>query len=136
MPVGTSTTVPDAATQAHLSAAYGQLPLSFEANQGQTDSRVNFLSRGAGYSLFLTPSQAMLSLKHGDSSNVVGMRLVGSNPAARSVGLDKLPGVSNYLTGNDPSKWHTNIANYARAGYQNVYRGINLVYHGDQQLDH
>ena len=67
LPAGTSTTPADAATQARLSAAYGQLPLSFEANQGQTDSRVNFLSRGAGYSLFLTPTKAVLSLKQGDS---------------------------------------------------------------------
>ena len=41
--------------------------------------------------------------------------------------------MSNYFIGNDPSKWHTNIANYAKVEYQDVYRGINLVYHGDQQ---
>ena len=32
----------------------GHLPLVFEANQGQTDSRVKFLARGSGYGLFLT----------------------------------------------------------------------------------
>jgi hypothetical protein len=42
--------------------SYGELPLSFEANQGQTDSRVKFLSRGRGYSLFLTGDEAVLSL--------------------------------------------------------------------------
>src|SRR5580658_7086971 len=31
---------------------YGQLPMSFEANQGQTDERVKFVSRGLGYNLF------------------------------------------------------------------------------------
>jgi hypothetical protein len=41
--------------------------------------------------------------------------------------------VSNYLIGNDPSKWHTNIANYAKARYRGVYRGVDLVYHGDQK---
>ena len=75
---------PDAATQAHLSASYGQLPLSFEANKGQTDSRVNFLSRGSGYALFLTSTRAVLSLKHGDTSNVVGMRVIGASPASRA----------------------------------------------------
>src|SRR5947209_2110353 len=73
LPVATSTTVPDAARQAHLSAAYGQLPLSFEANKGQTDARVNFLSRGAGYSLFLTPSRAVMELQQGGGGNVVAM---------------------------------------------------------------
>src|SRR5215470_14236962 len=45
--------------------SYGKLPLSFEANQGQTDSRVNFLSRGDGYSLFLTRGEAVLALGKG-----------------------------------------------------------------------
>ena len=36
---------------------YGKIPLSFEANRGQTDARVQFLSRGSGYALFLTPGQ-------------------------------------------------------------------------------
>src|SRR5438105_7809672 len=47
-----------------LLQAYGQIPLSFEANQGQTDARVNFLSHGSGYALFLTPTEAVLSLNH------------------------------------------------------------------------
>jgi hypothetical protein len=42
------------AANAHLAQAYGQLPLSFEANQGQADPQVGFLSHGSGYTLFLT----------------------------------------------------------------------------------
>jgi hypothetical protein len=42
---------------------YGKLPLSFEANQGQTDAQVKFLAHGQGYVLFLTPTEAVLSLK-------------------------------------------------------------------------
>src|SRR5437763_13456959 len=51
------------ATQARLADSYGKLPLSFEANQGQTDPRVKFLSRGKGYTLFLTGDEAVLSLR-------------------------------------------------------------------------
>ena len=54
---------PDAATQARLSEAYGKLPLSFEANQGQADKQVEFLSRGSGYTLFLMPTKAVLVLR-------------------------------------------------------------------------
>ena len=46
-----------------LVESYGRLPLSFEINQGQTDSQVKFLSRGPGYTLFLTGSEAVLSLE-------------------------------------------------------------------------
>jgi len=36
----------------------GELPLSFEVNQGQTDSQVKFMCRGPGYTLFLTVTTA------------------------------------------------------------------------------
>src|SRR5439155_15487436 len=42
---------------------YGKLPMSFEANRGQTDPAVDFLARGSGYTLFLTPNEAVLSLR-------------------------------------------------------------------------
>jgi len=35
--------------KARALASYTQLPLSFEENRGQADSRVRFLSRGNGY---------------------------------------------------------------------------------------
>src|SRR2546426_9326159 len=51
------------AAQARLAESYGKIPLSFEANRGQTDPRVKFLSRGSGYTLFLTGDEAVLSLR-------------------------------------------------------------------------
>src|SRR2546427_4878614 len=105
-----------------LLKAYGDLPLTFEANQGQTDSRVKFLSLGSSYSLFLTPREAVLALaapsrardaKRQDRRSraaALRMRLVGSNPSPELVGLDELPGRSNYFIGRDPKKWRTNPA--------------------------
>jgi hypothetical protein len=61
-----ASTVTEKLTQAkklQLATAYGRFPLSFEANQGQTDSRVKFLSRGSGYCLFLTPTEAVMTLR-------------------------------------------------------------------------
>src|SRR3989475_3948215 len=57
-------------TQARLAESYGKLPLSFEANKGQTDRRVKFLSRGTGYTLFLTSDEAVLALGSRQSSVV------------------------------------------------------------------
>src|SRR3989454_211217 len=54
---------PNQAGQQRLAENYGKVPLSFEANQGQTDPRVKFLSRGSGYTLFLTGDEAVLSLR-------------------------------------------------------------------------
>src|SRR5712671_3579063 len=52
----------DPKAQGRILDQYGKLPLSFEANYGQTDGRVKFLSRTSGYSLFLTGDEAVLVL--------------------------------------------------------------------------
>jgi hypothetical protein len=73
-----------AGQKVHWAENYGKLPLGFEANQGQTDSRVKFLSRGRGYSLFLTGDEAVLTLKK--PSVVSGQSSVGKwqKPGVRS----------------------------------------------------
>ena len=45
-----------------MQEAYGKQPLYFEANRGQTDQQVRFLSRGNRYTLFLTSTEAVLTL--------------------------------------------------------------------------
>jgi uncharacterized protein (TIGR03437 family) len=61
--------IPDV-SQARGVEAYGKLPLSFEENQGQTDSDVKFLSRGGGYSLFLTADEAVMALRKTRASKI------------------------------------------------------------------
>jgi hypothetical protein len=190
--------------QPNLVAGYGKLPLSFEANQGQTDARVRFHARGGGYTIFLTADEAVLTLRksqpdmsrfgkfglrgrlerfglvdrragrwpsladdlkslgrslipdlsqlvpepkagkgavaaglESQPQQVMRMRLVGGNAKGRIVGLDELPGRSNYFIGNDPKKWRTNVPSYTRVKYEGVYPGVDLVYYGNQgQLEY
>ncbi|AXC12629.1 Cell surface protein [Acidisarcina polymorpha] len=128
---------------------YGKLPLSFEANQGQSDSQVKFLSHGQGYSLFLTGTSAVLTLSkpgperatlrnfpaklRSQQTDVVRMEVAGASRGPAIEGLEPLPGKSNYLVGSDPSKWHTNVPTYSKVRYSSVYPGIDLVYYGNQQ---
>src|SRR5208283_4844758 len=59
------------------------------------------------------------------------------NAAPRVVGAEELPGKINYLIGNDPAKWRTNISTYAKVKYQGVYPGVDLVCHSNQgQLEY
>jgi sugar lactone lactonase YvrE len=158
-------------TKQHLVETYGTLPLSFEANRGQTDCHVKFLSRQRGYGLFLTGNEAVLALRKPSvvtappsvgknlqfkellpspktlvaepesrtprpqplPPTVVRMKLVGANPKTHVVGLDELPGQSNYFIGNDPKKWRTNVPTYAKVRYKDVYPGVDLVFHGNQR---
>jgi hypothetical protein len=139
-----------------LAASYGKLPLSFEANQGQTDPQVRFLSRGNGYSLFLTEGEAVLALhkpvesepgspesrlpghtgisgERSVNSDVVRMQLAGARSDARVTGESKLSGVASYFIRNDPTKWHSAVPTYAKVKYAGVYPGVDLVYYGNQQ---
>ena len=111
---------------------YGKLPLVFEANAGQTDSRVKFLAQGAGYRLFLTPREAVFLFAPGESgdASVVRLTLVGARAGAKSVGVDAGPGKANYFLGNDPTKWRTDVPTYRAVRFENVWRGIDLLYYG------
>ncbi|HEX5410351.1 MAG TPA: SBBP repeat-containing protein [Terriglobia bacterium] len=114
----------------------GSIPLSFEPNQGQADSRVSFMARGLGYALFLTPREAVLELKAaaGNQIPVVRMKLDGTSAEGRKLsGIDELPGKANYLLGRDASKWHTGIPTYGKVIEREAYPGINLVYYGRQR---
>ena len=142
-----------AATDVRVSESYGKLPLHFEANRGQTDKDVRFLSRGPGYNLYLTANEAVLVLSRPnadakrDARNAperldakaqtkpVALRisLVGAAHKAQVTGLDELPGKANYFIGKDPAKWRTNVPTYAKVRYENVYPGIDLVYYGNQR---
>jgi len=44
-----------------------------------------------------------------------------------------LPGKSNYLIGADQAQWRTNIPNYARVRYDEVWPGIDVVFYGAQR---
>lgn len=64
---------------------------------------------------------------------VVRMVLIGAKGQPEMVGQDRLPGKSHYFIGNDPSHWRTNIPQYGKVVAEQVYPGIDLVYHGDQR---
>jgi Beta-propeller repeat len=123
-------------TSAQIRASFSRLPISFEPNQGQTDGRVKFLAQGHGYGLYLSPSEAVLSLPQGSLAGLapaaVEMRLAGANQQAEMAGTEPLRGHSNYLIGNDPKRWLHNIPQFGRVQYHAVYPGIDLAFYGNQ----
>ena len=71
------------------------------------------------------------------TSTMLEMKVVGANAKARVEGAEELPGKSNYFIGNDPKKWRTNIATYAKVRVEDVYPGVDLVYYGNRgQLEY
>ncbi|MDA2911640.1 SBBP repeat-containing protein [Nitrospiraceae bacterium AH_259_D15_M11_P09] len=115
-----------------------------------------FLSRGRGYTLFLTKTEAVLALRSAarpsraaslanealgattqqtqeTQSTVVRMKLLGANEAPLVMGREELPGKVNYFIGNDPKQWRTNVPTYRKVEYKDVYPGVDLVYYDSQR---
>ena len=143
-----------AANSKSIASKLGQLPLSFEENRGQFDSHVKFLSRGAGYGLYLSSGQATIVHRGkanvsngGDASSLMAalgksvvqtksvtqLTWIGANPNAQPRGDGNQPGESNYLIGKDRDKWRRHVRHYDRVRLPELYPGIDLVYHGVQE---
>src|SRR5688500_16410719 len=111
---------------------FGKVPLRFEVNHGQADSRVKFLARGPGDGLFVTENETILRLAR-SSPAVVRMSLQGQSSASRLEGLDLLPGKTHYLKGSNAAGWYGDLPAYERVRHSGVYPGVDLIYYGNQQ---
>jgi len=128
-----------------------KLPMGFEPNVGQANAQAKFLARGEGYTVFLTPGEAVLGLRNGTGTqprdlagdsvsssehragDTLRIKLIGANSELVLAGIDELPGKSNYLKGNQPGNWHVGIPTYRKVAERGVYSGIDLVYYGTQR---
>ena len=147
--------------RAQLVQAAMRAPLAFEQNQGQADAAVKFVARGPGYTVFLTPSEAVLRLKQGPGVRgqgpgkakararlrsappiphppspiphdaVLRLRFEDANPAPRLAAEQQLPGTANYFRGRDSARWRAGLPTYAKVRYEDVYPGIDVVFYGD-----
>ena len=129
----------DAAARLRTFEAYSKIPLAFEANSGQTDARVKFLARGAGYTVFLTDRDATLRLERPAAGrgghaaeSVVRLTLADANAHPVAHVIEQQAGHANYFVGSDPQKWRRNVPEFARVKFDAVYPGIDLVYYGSQ----
>ncbi|HNH85372.1 MAG TPA: hypothetical protein PL157_23595, partial [Acidobacteriota bacterium] len=139
-----------AASAFHPPAKFGQVSLGFERNQGQADPKVNYLTRGKGYALFLNQHDVTLAVfkpsapAHHEtpapksaSPAIIRIELAGSEPAVKITGEHPRSEQINYLTGNDPRTWRREVPSYDRVRYTGIYPGIDAVYYGaDHQLEY
>jgi hypothetical protein len=140
-----------------LSAAVqvlGQAGPGFITNCGQIDQRVAYYAVGPSGAVYLTRQAVVIDLRENwhdrygpmqrkclnsgpasssHSSEVqtgcaVYIRFQGANPAPSLEARGELPGRRNYLIGDDPSGWRTDIPAYKEVVYHDVWPGIDLVY--------
>jgi Beta-propeller repeat len=149
-------TLTDAVIGHRQVAGFGNLPIRFEPNVGQAPPQIEYSARGQGYFLAITEQGAILTLRPGTgpenagksaahvitlsaSRQVARLRLypMHASPRPRIIAERQLASVSNYFIGNDPSRWHSNVANYAAVRYEQQYPGIDwLIYGNPQHLEY
>jgi hypothetical protein len=112
--------------------------LRFEANRGQANPSVRFLSRGPGYRLLLGSDGVGLTLRtrnggdREEDSATIHLSFGGSRPSPVLEGLDELKTKVHYYLGSDPAVWRTGIPTYGRVRYDEVYPGIDVVFYGHE----
>jgi hypothetical protein len=131
-----------------VAGAWSARGVVFEVNRGQTAPEVRFLGRGVGCTVWLTAEEAVLALEAGARARrgeggaarereVVRMRWVGVRRDVALVGGEALPGRSNYLLGEGPASWVTDVPQVGRVRYVGVYEGIDAeLYGGEAGLEY
>ena len=115
---------------AQTDSSYGQIPLTFTVNRGQVHHSVRFTARGPGLTAYFTPDEVVVNLRQ----STVRMRYLGAKVAPDINGDDLQEGHANYLIGDDPSLWRTNVPLYGRVVYKDLYPGIDMVYSSHKRL--
>ena len=103
-------------------------PIEFEPNVGQAPRDVSFQSHSHGCQIKLLKTAAT-DIACGDVR--LSMLFQGSLPSV-PVAEGLLPGTSNYFSGANPKEWRTNIPNYSRVRYPDLYQHIDVVYRANR----
>lgn len=120
----------EVASTSEILATLSSLPLRFDENLGQTDPAVRFVHRAPDATVFLTPSETVFALLGEEKTGVVRMRFAGGSREPVLTGEDELPGRTNHLRGDDPSRWTTNVRGFGSVRCRAVYPGVDIVFHG------
>ena len=106
-------------------------PLGFEPNLGQAGPEVRFVAWEPGFQAELHATSAVLVWRPKPTAppTRLHVRFAGGR-TPRTVGVrDELPGRSHYFAGADPSRWRTDVPQYAAVEYAEIYPGVDLVFH-------
>jgi hypothetical protein len=66
-------------------------------------------------------------------AGLVRMTMSGMKKDGKILTQEPMAGKVNYLLGNDPKRWHTNIPTYGTLLYRKVYPGIDIKFYGNNR---
>jgi hypothetical protein len=107
----------------------------FIENRGQLDPAVLYYSMEDGATIYFTREAIVFDLLETNSragtrrGGAVWFYLERATEPDRIEAGDRLPGVYNFLRGDDPSRWLTQVPAYARLAFASPWPGVDLVFH-------
>jgi len=105
---------------------YGKLPLLFEPNRGQANPQARFVARTQKFEVHIVRGGAVFSTLSGR----IDMRMAGGNALSEPEAIGPSPSHTNYLIGNDPSRWLQNVPNIAKVRLPAALPGVDLDFYG------
>jgi hypothetical protein len=117
------------AVDAGAADALRSIPAWFEPNQGLAVGEVQYYSRGAGYTLSMKESGAVLTLADGSAAASMRISLAGGNAKPVLAAENALPGRTDYILGNRPGAWKQGVPHFGQIRYRQAYPGVDVVYY-------
>ncbi|WP_432663752.1 SBBP repeat-containing protein [Wukongibacter baidiensis] len=132
-------------------SSLNKMPVHFIINVGQIDSKVKYYAKGGNFGFYFTRDEVMLSFTkktskdnlnrnssktdHSKEENAqigvaLALQFIDANPNVKIEGQLRGTGKINYLKGNDPQKWFTDLSTYEKVVYKDLWMGIDLVFYG------
>src|SRR5579872_4361559 len=105
----------------------GLIPLCFERNVGQMSRESPYIARLSGHTVLISPAHAEVVTPGAN----LRITFEGANTAAPISALEPMGGKVNYLIGADRSDWHGGVSTWGKVRVEQLYPGIDLIYHGE-----
>jgi hypothetical protein len=136
VPPGSESAAALAALNLPASAVPGSPPLSpagvlagrsliFVENRGQWATPARFVAWNAAMALHLEQDAVALRLG-GEQPASIRLTFEGASQDTTLVGEDRQSGYYNFFLGNDPARWHAQVAAYASVRYVGLYDGVDV----------
>lgn len=145
---------PAEAAKAQAAASYGKVSPFFTENRGQVDQAVKYYVKGSRGTVYFTAAEVVYDFlreketpaeeteeeqesrgpdrdaekKKEYDRLVFRAKFAGADPAVAVTGAKELPGKVNYFIGSQ-ANWRPNIPTFEEISYQNLYPGIDVLYH-------
>jgi Beta-propeller repeat len=109
-------------------ASSPQMPFSFVENHGQADPRVRAVGSGPSFKAWFQDDGVLLQ----QGASTVHLSFAGALPRPAVTLANPSGAHANFLRGNDPTLWHTDLPMFKAVHYADVWPGVAMLFREDQ----